>query len=91
MGFPGGSVAKNLPANAGDSGLIPGLGRTPGEGNGNPLLYLAWEIAQTEDPGRVQSIVLQRVRHAWVAEPACTIIANCDFGQLLWVFSSHFI
>jgi len=64
MGFPGGSVAKNLPANAGDSGLIPGLGRTPGERNGNPLLYLAWEIAQTEDPGRVQSIVLQRVRHA---------------------------
>ena len=52
---------------------------------------LAWEIAQTEDPGRVQSIVLQRVRHAWVAEPVCTIIANCDFGQLLWVFSSHFI
>ena len=31
MGFPGGSVVKNLPANAGDVGLIPGLGRTPGE------------------------------------------------------------
>ena len=35
-GFPGGSVVKNLPANAGDSGLIPGWGRSPGEGNGNP-------------------------------------------------------
>ena len=33
-GFPGGSVVKNLPANAGDTGLIPGLGRSPGEGNG---------------------------------------------------------
>ena len=42
MGFPGGSVVKNPPANAGDSrdaGLIPGSGRSPGEGNGNPLQY----------------------------------------------------
>ena len=36
-GFPGGSVVKNLPANAGVVGLIPGLGRYPGKGNGNPL------------------------------------------------------
>ena len=39
MGFPGGSVVKNLPANAGDSGSIPGSERFPGEGNGNPLQY----------------------------------------------------
>ena len=38
-GFPGGSVVKNPPANAGDSGSIPGSGRYPGEGNGNPLQY----------------------------------------------------
>ena len=38
-GFPGGSVVKNLPDNAGDVGFIPGLGRSPGEGNGNPLQY----------------------------------------------------
>ena len=36
-GFPGDSVVKNLPANAGDMGLIPGLKRLPGEGNGNAL------------------------------------------------------
>ena len=36
-GFPGGSVVKNPPAGAGDAGLTPGLGRSPGEGNGNPL------------------------------------------------------
>ena len=36
-GFPGGSVVKNLPASVGDGGSIPGLGRSPGEGNGNPL------------------------------------------------------
>ena len=42
MGFPSGSVVKNLPANAGDTGdagLIPGLGRSPGEENGNPFQY----------------------------------------------------
>ena len=38
-GFPGGSVVKNPFANAGDSGLIPGLGRAPGGGKGNPLQY----------------------------------------------------
>ena len=39
MGFPGGSVVKNLPANARVAVSIPGLGRSPGEGNGNPLQY----------------------------------------------------
>ena len=39
MGFPGGSVVKNPPANAGDASLIPVLGRSPGEGNGNPLQH----------------------------------------------------
>ena len=43
QGFPGGSVAKNLPANAGDKGLIPGLGRSPGEGNGNSRQYSCLE------------------------------------------------
>ena len=40
LGFPGGTVVKNTPANAGDTrdaGLIPGSGRSPGVGNGNPL------------------------------------------------------
>ena len=39
MGFPGGSVVKNLPANAGDAGPIPESGRSSGGGNGNPLQY----------------------------------------------------
>ena len=39
QGFPGGSVGKNLPANVRDAGSIPGSGRSPGEGNGNPLQY----------------------------------------------------
>ena len=37
MGFPGGAVVKNPPANAGDTGSIPGSGRSPGVGNSNPL------------------------------------------------------
>ena len=44
MGFPGGSHSKESACNAGDSGLIPGLGRSPGEGNDYPLQYsyLEW-------------------------------------------------
>ena len=38
-GFSGGSVVKNPPADAEDVSLIPGLGRSPGEGNGSPLQY----------------------------------------------------
>ena len=43
MGFPGDSVVKNPPANAGDLDSIPGLGRSPGKGNGNPLQYSSQE------------------------------------------------
>ena len=42
-GFSGGSVVKNPPANAGDVGLISVWGRSPGEGNGNPLQYSCLE------------------------------------------------
>ena len=48
LGFPGGSVVKNPPANAGDPGdavLIPRWGRSPGTGNGNLLQYSCWENA----------------------------------------------
>ena len=43
MGSPGGPVGKQSACNAGDLGSIPGLGRTPGEGNGNPFLYSCLE------------------------------------------------
>ena len=42
-GFPGGSEVKVSASNTGDLGLIPGLGRSPGEGNGNPLQYSCLE------------------------------------------------
>ena len=43
MGFPGGTVVKNLPVIAGEVGSIPGLERAPGGGNGNPLQYFCQE------------------------------------------------
>ena len=46
-----------------DAGLIPGLGRSPEEGNGIPLSILSWEIPWTEEPDGLQSMGLQRVRH----------------------------
>ena len=42
-GFPGGSTGRNPPASAGDASLISGLGRSPGEGNGNALQYTCLE------------------------------------------------
>ena len=69
MGFPGGTVVKNLPTNvgdigdAGDTGLIPKSGRSSGGGNGNPLQYSCPENPWTEELGQLHSIALQRVGH----------------------------
>ena len=53
--FPGGSVVKNLPANAGDLSSIPGLGRSLGEGHGNSLQYSCLENSM--DRGAWQATV----------------------------------
>ena len=103
MGFPGSSAGKESACNAGDPGLTPGSGRSPGEGIGYPLQYswgslvaqmvknlpvmwetwvrslywedpleegmatqssiLAWRIPWAEEPGELQSMGLQTVRH----------------------------
>ena len=64
MRFPCGSVVKNLPANAGDVGYIPGSGRAPEGGNGTPLQYSCLENPMNrEEPGRIQSMGPPRVRH----------------------------
>ena len=55
MGFPGGSEDKASACNAGDPSSIPGLGRSPGEGNGNPLQYSCLENPM--DRGAWQAIV----------------------------------
>ena len=69
MGFPGGSLAKNTPVNAGDLGSIAGLGRSLGEGNVLEMFQathssiLAWKIPWTGEPGELQSMESQRVGH----------------------------
>ena len=66
LSFPGSLAVTNSPANAGDTvdtGLIPGSGRSPGRGNGNPFQYSVWEILWTEVPGGLQSMWLQIVGH----------------------------
>ena len=52
--LPGGSDSKVSVYDAGDPGLIPGLGRSPGEGNAIHSRTIAWKIPWTEEPGRLQ-------------------------------------
>ena len=49
-------MVKNLPANAGHTGSIPGSGRSPEEGHDNPLHDCAWRIPWTEESGGLQSM-----------------------------------
>ena len=56
-------MVKNLPANEGGTDSVPGLKRCSGEGNGNHSSTLAWRILWTEEPGGLQSMGSQRVRH----------------------------
>ena len=58
-------MVKNLPAGAGDArdpGSISVLGRSPGEGTGNPVQFLAWKIPWTEEPG---SLAVQGATKSW--------------------------
>ena len=61
-GFTGGAV-KNLPANAGDVGSIPGLGRSPGGGHSNPLQYSCLENSMDRGAWQGTVMELQRVGH----------------------------
>ena len=53
-------LVKNPPADSGDMGSIPGSGRSPEGGNGNPLQYSYLGNSRTEEPGGLQSMVSQR-------------------------------
>ena len=84
LDFPGGSVAKNPPDNAGGMGSIPGSGRSPGEGNGNPFQYShlensvgrgAWRAAKS----RVAKS--QTWHNDWVCAVGVTCLPNYIHGQ----------
>ena len=71
MGSLGGSDGKESACNAGDSGLIPGSGRSPGEGNGNPLQYSF--LGNPMDRGAWQAIIHGDSKSPWaLKEPNMT-------------------
>ena len=81
-------VVKNLPANAGDFGLVPGLGRSPGEGNGSPLHYSCLENPMERSQvgyslwGRRESDTTKNTQHGiWVSSEVCSVFI-CDFTFL---------
>ena len=83
---------RNLPANAGDPGSIPGLGRSPGEGNGYPLQYSCRENSMDRGAWRATVLGLQRIRHYQATNiftfiegllrqlPRFTVNGEVDFG-----------
>ena len=76
QGFPGGTVVKNPPANAGDAqnaGLIPGSGRSPAEGYGNPLQYSCLENPM--DRG-ARWVTVHRVTKSWTQLSTSTHVVN---------------
>ena len=92
IGFPGDSVVKNLPANAGDVDLIPGSGRSPGVGNNNPFLYSCLENSMDRGAWRAtahgveksQTQLGTQVRtYAYPTHPSQQFLAyiTFDFGE----------
>ena len=80
MGFPGGTVIKNLPANVGDENLIPRSGRSPGVGNGNPFQYSCLENSM--DRGAWWTTV-QNVTKSWTTEHSTAAVLSSHVSYVL--------
>ena len=81
--FPGGSDGKGSACGVGDLGLIPGLGRSPREGNSYPLQYSSLSSPMDREPGRLQSVGSHRVRHDWATFTFIFVLkAFCDLSLL---------
>ena len=81
--FPDGSVVKNPPANAGDSST-PGLGRSPGGGNGNPLQDSCLENPRDRRVWLIQSKGSQRVRQSWARTHAILLMETAKGVDFLF-------
>ena len=81
---PGGSDRKESVCNAGDLGFIPGLGRSPGEGNGNPLYYSCLENSMERGAWQAESDTTERLAHtnSWFTK-------LCQSLQYSQVIQSH--
>ena len=94
LGFPSGSDGKESACNAGDLGSIPELGRSPGEGNGNPLQYSCLENAMDRGAwqttvhrvGRKELDMTERLTHTLVLA-GLVCISNGKGTQALWVIN----
>ena len=95
VGFPDGSVVKNPFANAGESGLIPGSGRSPGVGNGNPLQYSCLGNPMDRRASGLQSIRSQRVGHDLVTkhrqQQQCFYKRTLNYYIYLYIWLSHLL
>ena len=78
MGLPGGSDVKKSACNAGDPGSISGWGRSPEEGNSNPLQYSCLENSMKEEPGGLQSMGSQRIGNTF-----CGCIFNAVYSFIM--------
>ena len=85
IGFPDSLVVKNSPAEArdtGDAGSMPGSGRFPEGGNGNPLQYSCLGIPWTEEPGRLHTVhgvsELDETKHTQKTQTVEPVIACCE-------------
>ena len=88
-GFPHGSVVKNPPANAGDigdAGSIPGLGRSPGVGNGNPLQSSC--LGNSTDRGALWATVHGVSKESDTVDHACTLPVSCKLSVPLTSIAS---
>ena len=83
QGFPGASADKEPACNEGDLGSIPGLGRCPREGNGNPLKYSCLENSLDRRAQRATVHRLQRVGHDWATSTFTFILqpSSLDFSK----------
>ena len=84
-GFPCGSDSKETSCNEGDLGLIPGWGRTPGEGNGYPPQYPCLENSMDREHGRLQSMGSQRVGHDRATFTFTRILSSVSLHYMLFL------
>ena len=77
MGFPNSSVGKESACNAGDPDSIPGLGRSPGEGNGNLLQYSCLKNPMDREAWRATVYGVARVRHDLATKPLAAPTHRC--------------
>ena len=89
LGFPGGSVVKESACNAGDAGSIPGWGRSPGEGSGNPLHYSCLENPMDREAWWARVPRVKRVGNDLVSKPPWAYLSTVFTLCVRWVVHVH--